>query len=184
MAKNPIYDQDPQTIRYMGHRYVLAAEEGEEASEDKTPTRPTSARVRVDHCRHDGVKFTIEALVLDAKNRVPHSGKATSNDGNLMLNIRPVRSEDQIPQTVWDNIPEGSSEGKAVRARIDKALGAKKSDPTSVDKQLYLIQAEGGWRWADTKNGMKGVSDIQEILKYIAKDRPSLLYVYCSNSLV
>ncbi len=183
MAKNPIYKEDPQTIRYMGHRYVLAAEEGAEATEDNKPTRPTSARIRVDRCKYNGVKFTIDVLTLESPKRILHGGKATSNDGNLTLNIRPVRKEEQIPQTIWDNIPE-NGEGTAVRARIDKALGSSKGSTTDVPKRLYLIQVEGGWRWEDTKNGTKGLEDVHAILKYIEKDRPSLLYVYCANSLV
>jgi len=101
------------------------------------------------------------------------------------VNVRPVRKDDQLPSTIWDAISEESAEGKAVRGRIEKALDTKKrKDTTSVTKGLFLIQAEGGWRWADAKHGLKGVEQMHELLKYISKDRPALLYVYCANSLL
>lgn len=179
MAKNPIYTDDPKSIRYMGRRYVLAADEGDET---KKTMRPSSARVRVDRCRHSGVKFVVEALVLDAKNRVPQGGRATISDGDFSLTVRPIRNDNQIPSDVWDNLPDDAN-GTAVRQRIEKALAKKGGDTTSVGKGLFLIQAEGGWNWGDAKHGLKGVDKMHELLKYISKDRPALLYVYCSNSM-
>jgi len=192
MAKKPIYDKDPNSVLYMGHRYVLAADDAEEvkdgdAEEAKKRGRPGVARIRnVEFCRPGGMRFIIDILVFDEASKIPYNGKASSKS-SPKLEIRKIKSENALPQeAVMDHIPENTEEGKAVRERISKLLSTKggKGDGLSNKKDLYYLHVDGGWYWDDSKNGLEGAKVVQSFLKLIEKDSPSLVYVYCANSRV
>jgi len=182
MAKKTIYESDPKSLRYMGYRYVLAEDEGDDSSEDtsKKRGRPGAARVRMmERCRNNGVRFVVEALIEDKDGkRLPYGGRASSAT-NPELTIKEVTNLDQIPSSILDNIPK-TSEGAAVRDRIDAILKKRRDG----GKRLFMIRAKGGWTWTDDKQGTKGVEGIQSILKEIRKDRAANVYVYCANHLI
>jgi hypothetical protein len=190
MKKKAIYDEQPQTIRYKGHQYVLAAE-GEEAPppeepEEEKPNKRKStraARIRIDDCTGQSVIFTIKAVVrsyndLDIPGIDTDDGVVSARNFKIKrLSTREPRSGtrvDGLPKDVIELI-EKEPEGEAVLAAIQKQAAIRPRSP------LYYIEATGGWDWTKA-NGDKGVRQIHGLLRFL-KGQRAALFSYCHNKI-
>jgi len=179
-----IYTTQPETVLYMGHRYVLAekedeeeteAAEGDEAEEEApAPKKSTgAARVRIDECTGEGVTFIVKALVHSYDGSgIPGLENAAGGVRRRNFSIKRIEKLTSIPKDVLKMI-EDDSNGNAVLSRIEKMLSVRPSPP------LYYLSATGGWNW-NKRNGDKGVAEIQSLLDFL-RGRQAILFSYCHN---
>lgn len=179
MKNKSIYKKQPETILYLGHRYVLAENEEKEipSEEEASPKKrgPSSARVRIDDCKGNSVMFELKAIVHSYDGSgIPGLEHTDARVSKRNFKIKPIRKLNDIPSDVLAQI-ESAEGGDALVKRIEKFLRVRPSPP------LYYISADGGWNWAK-KNGDRDVAMIQGLLEFF-RSRKAILYSYCNNKI-
>lgn len=182
MKKKAIYEKQPETIRYLGYRYVLAKREDEEdapeeGEEEVSPAKRggSSVRVRIDECRGNSVTFDIRAIVHSYDGAgIPGLDRSDEAVKRRNFRIKPIRKVNDIPGDILAQI-ESAEGGDALMQRIEKFLRVRPSPP------LYYISANGGWNWAK-RNGDKDVAMIQGLLEFL-RSRRAILFSYCNNKI-
>jgi hypothetical protein len=172
--KRAIYQKQPDSVIFMGNRYVLADKQ-EEGEQEESPKRTGPTRVSVDHCKGSGITFHIEAIVHSYDGvGVPGLRDADQPVSGRSFKVKRVSKLTDIPAATLKQLEEVDG-GEAVLKRIERYLKVKPSPP------LYFISAYGGWNW-NKKHGDREVASIQNLLEYL-RGRRAILYSYCSNKI-
>ncbi len=173
-----VYAKQPDSVRYQGFRYVLAAGDDADAEEEaeQKPKGTGMARVRIDECKGDGIEFDIDVLVHSYDGAgIPFLQNSGENVRRRSFKVRRIKKITQIPANVIKEI-EAHEGGESVIKRLEKLLAIRPNPP------VYYISARGGWFWSK-KNGHRDVEEIQKLLEYL-RGRRSILYSYCNNRLL
>ena len=180
--KKAIYATPPVSVLFKGERYVLAdkneddddSEEMDDGVIEEEKSKGTgAARVRINHCKGNGVTFHIEAIIhaYDGVN-IPGLTDTDPPLSGRSFRIRSINKLADIPKETLAQINDEDN-GEAVIKRLERYLKVKPSPP------LYYLSAVGGWNWSK-RNGGKEVAVIQSLLEYI-RGRSATIYSYCHN---